>query len=102
MPTQPLPLHEADPEQQSEVQQWLKQLRVGGWFHLFVDGNWDTAQLVWISGERQFFLFIGQDGEQRHSLTLGALTQLYLNGLVMYLDQEGLVERAVATLMQDL
>jgi len=102
LPTQPLPLHEGDPEQHSEVQQWLKQLRIGGWFHLFVDGNWDTAQLVWISGERHYFLFISQDSELRHSLTVGALTQLYLNGLVMYLDQEGLVERAVATLIHDL
>jgi hypothetical protein len=75
---------------------------VGGWFHLFVDSVWCTAQLVWIGSERDLFLFVGQDAGQRHSLTVGALSQLYLNGLAMYLEQEGLVERAIGTLLQDL
>jgi hypothetical protein len=102
LPTQPLPLQDTTPSQMNAAHIWLDQLQIGGWFHLFVDGGWDTAQLVWISNERSFHLFVSQDGEHRHSMTEGALTQLYLNGLVMYLDQEGLVERAVSTLMQDL
>jgi hypothetical protein len=103
LPTQPLPLPSAgETELRSDAQVWLDQLRVGGWFHLFVDGGWETAQLVWINAERKLFLFIPQDSDLRQSLTEGALTQLHLNGLVMYLDQEGLLERAVSTLMQDL
>ncbi len=103
LPTQPLPLPSAaETELRTDGQAWLDQLRVGGWFHLYVDGNWETAQLVWINGERKLFLFVAQDSDQRQSLTEGALTQLHLNGLAMYLDQEGLVERAVSTLMQDL
>lgn len=102
LPTQPLPLQDTQPSQLNEAHGWLDQLVIGGWFHLCLDGVWDTAQLVWIGGERRLFLFVSQDGSQRHTLTLGALVQLYLNGLVMYLEQEGLVERAVATLMQDL
>ncbi len=102
LPTQPLPLQEAQPSQLNEAHIWLDQLPIGGWLHLFVDGGWDTAQLVWIGSDHRLFLFISQDGERRYTLTLGALVQLYLNGLVMYLEQENLVERAVATLMQDL
>lgn len=102
LPTQPLPLQDTQPSQLNEAHGWLDQLVIGGWFHLCLDGAWDTAQLVWIGGDRRMFLFVSQDGSERHTLTLGALVQLYLNGLVMYLEQEGLVERAVATLMQDL
>jgi Protein of unknown function (DUF1631) len=103
LPTLPLPLPgTAAGRAEQQLQLWLDQLRVGGWFHLFVGGGWLTAQLVWISGARSYFFFVGQDADQRHSLTEGALTQLYHNGLVMYLEQEGLVERAVNTLMQDL
>jgi hypothetical protein len=102
LPTQPLPLQDTQPSQLDEAHVWLDQLAIGGWFHLFVDGNWETVQLVWIGGDRRMFLFVAQDGEHRHTLTEGALTYLYLNGLAMYLEQEGLVERAANTLMQDL
>ncbi|MFN4115793.1 MAG: DUF1631 family protein, partial [Inhella sp.] len=102
LPTQPLPLQDTPPSQFDEAQAWLDQLAIGGWFHLFVDGGWETAQLVWIGGDRRMFLFVAQDGEHRHTLTEGALIYLYLNGLAMYLEQEGLVERAATTLMQDL
>lgn len=103
LPTQPLPLADsAEAQQQTEARLWLDGLSVGGWFHLFLDGGWCTAQLTWIGSERQLFLFVGQDAGQRHSLTPGALVQLYLNGLAMYLEQEGLVERAIGALLQDL
>jgi Protein of unknown function (DUF1631) len=103
LPTQPLPLHEAAVQsQQGQVQDWLDQLPIGGWFHLFVGGGWITAQLVWVGDGRRLFLFVGQQADERHTLTEGALAQLYLNGLAMYLEQEGLLERAVSTLMQDL
>lgn len=103
LPTQPLPLPgSAETQQRTETQLWLDALRVGGWFHLFVDDGWGTTQLVWIGADRQLFLFVDQDGAQRRSLTAGALSQLYLNGLAMYLEQEGLLERAVGALLQDL
>lgn len=103
LPTQPLPLPgSAEAQQRTEAQLWLDSLRVGGWFHLFVDDGWGTTQLVWIGADRQLFLFVDQDGAQRRSLTAGALSQLYLNGLAMYLEQEGLLERTVGTLLQDL
>ncbi len=103
LPTQPLPLpHAGESQQRTESQLWLDGLRIGGWFHLFCDDNWSTTQLVWIGEDRQLFLFVDQGGEHRRSLTAGALAKLYLNGLAMYLEQDGLLERAVATLLQDL
>lgn len=104
LPTQPLPLPEDSPEQQfGQAQAWLDQLAVGGWFHLCMADTWMTAQLVWISGDRLYFVFIDQDDAgTRHTLTAGALIRLYLNGLAMYLEQESLMERALGTLMRDL
>lgn len=103
LPTQPLPLTGVPDEQaRQSIEVWMRQLAVGGWFHMFVQSHWLTTQLVWISEGRQFFAFVGQDADERHSLTAGALEQLYAKGLVMYLEQEGLLERAVATLMQNL
>lgn len=103
LPTQPMPLpHSPEGQTRASIEQWLRQLAVGGWFHMFIQSHWLTTQLVWISEERQFYAFVGQDLGDRHSLTAGALEQLFANGLVMYLEQEGLLERAVATLMQDL
>ncbi|MBB5203259.1 hypothetical protein HNQ51_000552 [Inhella inkyongensis] len=101
LPTEPLPLADARLRDEA-VGQWLRHLQIGGWFHLFVNSHWLTAQLVWVSEGSQFYLFVGQDATDRHSMTQGALAQLYANGLVTYLEQEGLLERAVSTLMQDL
>lgn len=103
LPTQPLPLYGAEDETRREsISLWLNQLQLGGWFHMFVNSHWLTAQLVWISEGRQFFMFVGQDATDRNSITRGALEQLYANGLATYLEQEGLLERAVSTLIQDL
>lgn len=102
LPTQPMPLPDAGDTGEAAVRQWVRQLEVGGWFHMFLDSHWVTTQLVWISDDREFFAFIGQDAQERHSLTAGALGQLYGAGLVMYLEQEGVVDRAVAKLIQQL
>lgn len=104
LPTQPLPLPEEPPELQLlQAQRWLDHLRVGGWFHVCIADTWMTAQLVWISADHQFFVFVDQSaGEVRHTLTAGALVRLYLNGLAMYLEEEGLMERALGTLLRDL
>ncbi|MBH9551238.1 DUF1631 family protein [Inhella gelatinilytica] len=102
LPTQPMPLPDAGDTGEVAVGQWMRQLEVGGWFHMFLETHWVTTQLVWISEDREFFAFIDQDGHERHSLTAGAVAQLYKAGLVMYLEQEGVVDRAVAKLIQQL
>ena len=84
------------------LHRWVEQLEIGGWYHMFVQSRWVTAQLAWISESRQFFLFIGQDIDERHSLTRGALEHLLSHGLLTRLEEENLVQRAVETLMQDL
>lgn len=104
LPTVPVTLYDqqlgADPK--LALQTWIEGLRIGAWYHMFVQSQWLTAQLAWVSDSRQFFLFVGQDAEDRHSLTRGALEQLLAHGLIAVLEEDDLVQRAVATLMQDL
>lgn len=104
LPTVPVPLttQPDDPRAVGALRRWADGLRVGDWFHMFVQSEWLTAQLAWISESHQYYLFVGQDPEERHSLTRGAIEQLYSNGLITALDESGLVQRAVRTLMQDL
>ncbi|MEJ6000655.1 DUF1631 family protein [Paucibacter soli] len=104
LPTVPVSLYAGQDEDKARValEAWMDQLQIGNWYHLFLQSQWMTAQIAWISESRQFFLFVGQDADERHSLTRGAIEQLLANGLITALEEESLVQRAVTTLMQDL
>lgn len=104
LPTVPVALYSGQDgdRAQAALQTWMDQLQIGNWYHLFLQSQWMTAQIAWISESRQFFLFVGQDADERHSLTRGAIEQLLANGLITALEEESLVQRAVTTLMQDL
>lgn len=104
LPTVPVQLYDEQdsPGARDAVQSWIQGLVVGNWYHLFIQSQWLTAQLAWISDTGLFFLFVGQDADERHSLTRGALEKLLANGLITALDDTDVVQRAVDTLMQDL
>jgi len=104
LPTVPTQLYGPgeSPEAKAAVSAWINGQTVGTWYHLFVQGNWLTAQLAWIGESRQYFLFVGQESEERHSLTRGALERLLPNGLITDLGEDSVVQRAVDSLMQNL
>jgi len=104
LPTVPVALYSGQDAEKARaaLETWMDQLQVGNWYHLFLQSQWMTAQIAWISESRQFFLFVGQDADERHSLTRGAIEQLLANGLITALEEESLVQRAVTSLMQDL
>lgn len=104
LPTVPVGLYSesGSPDARIALQAWMGNLQVGNWYHMFVQSQWITAQIAWISESRQFFLFVGQDADERHSLTRGAIEQLLANGLITALEEDTLVQRAVSSLMQDL
>ncbi|MDY0743969.1 DUF1631 family protein [Paucibacter sp. R3-3] len=101
LPTVPVQLYEST-FAETAVKSWFDGLTVGSWFHLFVKGEWLTAQVAWVSESHQFFLFIGQDADVRVSLTRGAIEQLLANGLITSLSENGVVQRALDTLMSEL
>lgn len=104
LPTVPVQLYNEhdSPDARAALARWIDGLQVGRWFHLFIQGDWHTVQIAWISEGRQFMLFVGRDAEQRMSLTRRALEALLANGLITALEDDSVVQRAVDTLMSDL
>jgi hypothetical protein len=104
LPTVPVQLYNEDdsPDARAALQRWIDGLQIGHWFHLFIQGDWHTAQIAWISEGRQFVLFVGREAEERLPLTRRALEALLANGLITALEEDSLVQRAVDTLMSDL
>lgn len=100
LPTVPLPLQAET--QREAVETWMEQLQLGTWYHMFVQSEWITAQITWISENSQIFHFVGQDSAQQHTLTRGAIEQLLANGLIAHIDEQSLVQRAIEQLMHTL
>ncbi|MBV8379993.1 MAG: DUF1631 family protein [Paucibacter sp.] len=103
LPTVPAHLYseQDSPEAQAAVQAWIGRLRVGHWCHLFLQGDWLTAQIAWISESGHYFLFVSPDAEARHSLTRGALERLLPAGLITELGDDRIVDRAADMLRQN-
>jgi hypothetical protein len=81
---------------------WMAKLTPGSWYHMFVQGEWVTAQLMWSSDNGQFFMFASQHAGHSHSLTRRALERLLAEGLITVLEDRSLMQRAVDSLIQDL
>lgn len=81
---------------------WQARLVPGTWYLMFVQGRWVTAQLTWVSDNKQFFLFASQHAGQSHSMTRRALERLLDEGLVAVLEERSLLQRAADSMLQDL
>lgn len=81
---------------------WMAKLTPGSWYHMFVQGQWVTAQLMWSSDNGQFFMFASQHAGHSHSLTRRAVERLLAEGLITVLEDRSLMQRAVDSLIQDL
>jgi len=103
LPTVPAHLYseQDSPAARAAVQAWIETLRVGQWCHLFLQGEWLTAQIAWISDAGHYFLFVSPDAEARHSLTRGALERLLPAGLITALGEDRIVDRAAQMLRQN-
>jgi hypothetical protein len=104
LPTVPIQLYNEDdsPDAREALRRWIDGLQIGHWFHLFIQGDWHTAQIAWFSEGRQYVLFVGRDPDERLSLTRRALEALLANGLITALAEDSVVQRAVDTLISDL
>lgn len=104
LPTVPVLLYSENdsPDARAALQRWIDAVQIGRWYHMFIQGDWHTAQVAWIGEGRQFMLFVGRDADERLPLTRRALEALLANGLIAALDEDSVVQRAVDTLMSDL
>jgi hypothetical protein len=99
LPTVPMSL---DPLNQPAQPDWLDTLESGNWCKLVLQGQWTTARLLWVSDNRQFFMFTSQHAGGMHSLTRRALLRLREEGMATRLQERSLMQRTVDSLMQDL
>lgn len=104
LPTVPVQLYNEhdSPDARAALQRWIDGVEIGRWFHLFIQGDWHTAQVAWIGEGRQFMLFVGREADERLPLTRRALEALLAAGLITALEEDSVVQRAVDTLMSDL
>jgi hypothetical protein len=104
LPTVPVQLYNEhdSPDARAALQRWIDGMEIGRWFHMFIQGDWHTAQLAWIGEGRQFMLFVGRESDVRLPLTRRAIEALLANGLITALEEDSVVQRAVDTLMNDL
>jgi len=85
-----------------DAAQRIEAMYPGSRHHLFLNGRWRRAQLLWRSPSGQFLLFAGPDPVRMHSITRRALERLAEEGLLKPLDDVSLVQRAVDGLMRKL
>lgn len=104
LPTVPVQLYSQhdSPDARAALQRWIDDIEIGRWFHMFIQGDWHTAQVAWIGDGRQFMLFVGRDADERLPMTRRALEALLANGLITALEEDSVVQRAVDTLISDL
>lgn len=82
--------------------QWADALTPGTWCKLFMQGQWTTARLLWVSDNRQFYLFGSDLAGRLHSLSRRALERLRAEGLATSLQDRSLMQRAVDSMVQEL
>jgi hypothetical protein len=89
-----LPAPMADNAAAGSPRRWVETAQPGLWCHMFIDGGWRPARLVWLTDTRQHWLFAGEAG-QPHLLTASAVMRLAREGLLQSLEERNLLERAV-------
>ncbi len=96
--------HEADARASTASPQgWARALTVGAWCKISLQGQWATAQVLWISNHREFFVFKPSHALQLQSISRKALERLRAEGLATQLNERKLVQRAVdSLLLQDI
>jgi hypothetical protein len=82
--------------------EWTQALEPGTWCKLFMQGQWATAQLLWVSDNREFFVFKRSMATLLQSTTRKALERLRAEGLATSLEERHLMQRAVDSMLQDL
>jgi hypothetical protein len=78
---------------------WTNSLAVGDWCKLSLTGEWVSAQLLWISRHREFFVFKRSQVLQLQSASRSALERLRAEGLATQLEERPVVQRAVESLL---
>ena len=79
---------------------WLEGLRSGEWVHLFMQGTWVNAQLLWYGRHREYWLFGDGASANTWAIRRGALERLLDVQLLTALTPRSLIREAAARVLR--
>ena len=79
---------------------WLQGLRSGDWVHLFMQGNWVNAQLLWYGRHREYWLFADGASAAIWAIRRGALERMLEAQLLTALAPRSLIREAAERLLR--
>ncbi|WP_449370830.1 DUF1631 family protein [Thiomonas sp.] len=86
----------------SEVAGLIASLDIGTWVQLQIQGRSARAQLTWRSPQGLFYMFSSKVGGRAHSMTRRALERMAAQGLILPLEAQGLMDRAMQGVAEQL
>jgi hypothetical protein len=81
-----------------DCQAWLDGLAPGAYCRMFLLGRWMTTQLIWVSGNRNLYVFSSRHAGRVHSMTHRALEKARGAGLAATVGHGLLLAQAMDTL----
>lgn len=88
-----------EPHPQAAPRDWLRRLAPGDWCRLVARGQWTVARVLWVSPQREHWLFTDAEPGLRHAFTRRALERLVSEQLAGPLEARSLLERAVDAML---
>jgi len=86
----------------TEVAGLIASLDIGTWVQLQIQGRSARAQLTWRSPQGLFYMFSSYVGGRAHSMTRRALERMAAQGLILPLEAQGLMDRAMQGVAEQL
>jgi hypothetical protein len=82
--------------------QWLMNRRSGEWVHMFMQGSWVNAQLLWYGCHREYWLFGDGASANTWAIRRGALERLLDVQLLTALTPRSLIREAAGRVLRKL
>jgi hypothetical protein len=76
-----------------------RDLNIGVWVELIVEGQWLRAQLTWASPHRTLFMFVARGGSA-HSMSRRTMERLRMQGAIRVVSEGHLVDKALDAVAQ--
>jgi hypothetical protein len=76
-----------------------RDLSIGVWVELIVEGQWLRAQLTWASPHRTLFMFVARGGTA-HSMSRRTMERLRMQGAIRVVSEGHLVDKALDSVAQ--
>lgn len=85
-----------------DAAQWLQSRRSGEWVHMFMQGAWVDAQLMWYGRQREYWLFADGASSGTWAVRRGALDRMLQAQLLGTLTPRSLIREAASRVLRNL